>query len=45
MMELSNENTQNAHSQPDLERELVVWLYSCVQMSDLFAQELLSEVQ
>lgn len=44
-MELSNENTQNANSQPDLERELVVWLYSCVQMSDLFAQELLSEVQ
>ena len=44
VLELSAVNTQNANSQPELEKELVVWLYSCVQMSDLFAKELLSEV-
>lgn len=44
-IEMSNENTQTANSQPDLERELVIWLYSCVQMADLFAEELLAEAE
>ena len=44
-IEMSNTNTQTANKQPDLETELVVWLYSCVQMSDLFAQELISEAE
>lgn len=44
-VDLSNENTKKANDQTDSEKELVVWLYSCVQMSDLFAERLLSEAE
>lgn len=42
VLEINAENTRNANSQPDQEKELVVWLYSCVQMTGLFAEELLA---
>ncbi len=44
-MEISNESVQAANEQPDLETELVVWLYNCVRLADLFAEELLSEAE
>ena len=45
VLEINAGNTQDAINQTDQEKELVVWLYSCVQMSGLFAEELLSEAE
>ena len=45
VFDMSAEIAQDANNQTDLENELVVWLYSCVQMSGLFAEELLSEAE
>jgi hypothetical protein len=43
IMELSEVNTYNANIQTDLEDELAVWLYSCVQMAGYYTEELLAE--
>ena len=45
VLEINTANTQDANNQTDQEKELVVWLYSCVQMSGLFAEELIAEVE
>lgn len=44
-LELSEKNTQSANEEPDREKELVIWLYSGVQMAGEFAEELLAEAE
>lgn len=45
VMELSKANTEDANNQTDRDCELVIWLYTCVQMADLFAEELLAKAE